>query len=551
MDDALYTCQIIIHRATNVPVADIHNFSCDPYFLATLYTGEHKQKTEHPSGSKLAKDPEHTVTYRTHTVRSTLNPTFDAEWIVSGIPARGFTLSLKLVDEDPRNYDDKLGKAVIRFPPLGDTLKQGLETGEREYKVHKRRGVLASRVGTFVARVATNGKVGHRCRVWVSIKVIGKAEAQKYSRVYTLGPHRYVQHFSPVLGSFLGSTKAPNEDHTHPSLKASTFVANRMQLSGPVPSSLRHRYVGFAPFVKAMFKKRGIEGMLLHRALHRQHTMIYKWDRNTVCEVVKSSQSQDYGEDGQVMVFHDKRTGDKRTEKESEAFARQLLRMTSHGTHGRIFTYVIMLDGEWRFTETGEHLAIQFLSKHTMHSDVSIEIAFSGEFFIRPIHPSSDSDSDKDHPQSSDPKDYELIIDNDSGTYRPSKDLLPTLEKYLSSPSNLAAFGRVQAMDGFDEKLKKWKEERAEVMKRFSSKKGDKGKANGKIVQAPSLSRSGSGSSVSASSVSSEEGEALGLGRKASIGSSEVERAVEEGAKRAKENKDDGAGAEKEEKEAG
>ena len=30
--------------------------------------------------------------------------------------------------------------------------------------------------------------------------------------------------------------------------------------------------------------------------------------------------------------------------------AKRFLRMTSYGTHGRIFTYVIMLDGEWRFT---------------------------------------------------------------------------------------------------------------------------------------------------------------------------------------------------------
>lgn len=153
-----------------------------------------------------------------------------------------------------------------------------------------------------------------------------------------------------MLGSFLGATKAPNEDTSQPTLKASTFVANRIQLSGPVPASLKHRYVGFAPFVKAMFKKKGIKGILLNRALHRQHSSIYKWNKNTAYGVAGAdgaSDEQHHGENGHAG-------GEKREEEERlvspDVFARLFLRMTSHGTHGRIFTYVIMLDGEWRFT---------------------------------------------------------------------------------------------------------------------------------------------------------------------------------------------------------
>lgn len=171
-----------------------------------------------------------------------------------------------------------------------------------------------------------------------------------------------------------------------------------------------------------------------------------------------------------------------------------------------------------------------------MHSDVAVEIAFSGEFFVRPVH---DHDYDDKHPPS-DPSHYELVIDNDSGTYRPSKDLLPTLQSFLSSPRNLSAFGRVTAMDGFDEKLKKWKEERAQ-MKNQEQSKGE-GKQNGKVVQA-----SVSSSSSSASSVSSEEGEALGLGRRRSVDSDQVEAALKEDAKRAEENEDEDSGAKEEE----
>jgi len=531
MDSTLYTCLITIHRASNVPISDLNTFSSDPYLYLTL------------SADEGAEGQVQTLTHRIQTERRTRDPTFNAEWVVSGLPARGFNLAVTLIDEDPGNYDDKLGQAVLRFPSVGQTFEESWESGEQEYKVHKRKGQLKSKFGTFVARAVTRGKVGHRCRVWISVKVLGKAGDQKDHRIYTYGPHRYVQHFSPILGSFLGAAKAPNEDHTQPSLKASTFVANRIQLSGPVPASLRHRYVGFAPFIKAMFKRKGIEGILLHRALHRQHTCIYKWDKRTVCGTVTLSQGEDAQQLANGVNGHDKGKG---PSSESDAFAHQLLQMTSHGTHGRIFTYVIMLDGEWRFTETGEEFAIQFLSKHTMHSDVSVEVAFSGEFFVRPLH-DHDQHDDEEH-VSLDPSQYELVIDNDSGTYRPNKDLLPTLQSYLASPNNLAAFGRITAIDGFDEKLKKWKEDRAKVKSQSRSGKG-KEERQGKVVQA-SISSSSSSSSVSASSVSSEEGEALGLGRKSSVNSERVEAALKEVAKRADDNEDKDSRARNEEREA-
>ena len=128
-----------------------------------------------------------------------------------------------------------------------------------------------------------------------------------------------------------------------------------------------------------------------------------------------------------------------------------------------------------------------------MHSDVAIEIAYSGEFFVRRLRrhklrqPGSndreerhsaqaDSDSgegdeasddatdngsglDEEHPPD-DPALYELVIDNDSGTYRPRADLLPTLHSYLASPRNLGALGQVTCIQAFDDRLKKWKEGR-------------------------------------------------------------------------------------------
>lgn len=136
----------------------------------------------------------------------------------------------------------------------------------------------------------------------------------------------FVRHFSP-LATRLTSVKA--------------FKANRLQLTGPIPSALRHRYVGFAPFVKAMFRKRGIEGMILNHALHKQHGAIYKWDKNTVWGIV---------EDDTLKEGTDKDNGDAASERPDQAFARKFLEMVEYGTEGRIYTYAIMLDGQWRFT---------------------------------------------------------------------------------------------------------------------------------------------------------------------------------------------------------
>lgn len=84
------------------------------------------------------------------------------------------------------------------------------------------------------------------------------------------------------------------------------------------------------------------------------------------------------------------------------------------------------------------------LSKHTMHSDVSIYIAFSGEFFIRRLTtPWKDPEEQESHPPAeingglledkppNDPAYYQLVIDNDSGTYRPNAKLLPQLKDFL------------------------------------------------------------------------------------------------------------------------
>ena len=92
-----------------------------------------------------------------------------------------------------------------------------------------------------------------------------------------------------------------------------SFQANELQLAGPVPNELYHRYVEFKPFVHGMFRGTGFRGTLLHKALHHQHERVYNYNRETK-----------YGDlpgPGQEMTM-------------------KFLDMVHYDQGGRIFTYV-------------------------------------------------------------------------------------------------------------------------------------------------------------------------------------------------------------------
>ena len=212
------------------------------------------------------------------------------------------------------------------------------------------------------------------------------------------------------------------------------------------------RYVEFKPFIKGMFTSTSLKGRFLHRALRHQHRRIYNYDRSTA-----------YGSFPTPC----------------KDMTLELLDLCHYDKGGRIFTYVITLDGQWRFTETGKEFGIDMLSKHTMHSDVNIYIAYSGEFFIRRLkhpHRSASSEDQVTHPPGDigggppddeppqDPSHYVLVIDNDSGTYRPSAKLLPQLKQFLHD--NFPGI-KIITLDcqSDEEKMKKWKSEQRDRKK--------------------------------------------------------------------------------------
>ncbi|KAK7031582.1 C2 domain-containing protein [Favolaschia claudopus] len=523
-----YTVQITFDYAKNLPVADLASLSSDPYILASV---------EVPDVEAL--------TCRTPTIQQTRDPTWNCTWFIAGVPEQGFKLKMVVYDEDagskPKLSPDRLGKAVARFGP--EQMKEGFESLETEYVMKKRKGDLHPYILTYLSALRPGQKLVRHNRVVVSMRVLRKDEDVQELRLYTLGPNRYSRHFSPLLGSVVNK---PSEKDSNASgeqtdgkgvkLSATTFIANKLQLTGPVPRELRHRYVGYKPFISWMFDDSGIAGRILNYGLHKQYHMLYACNPNTVWGTVDDSgansskaatpQGEENKEIKEGPVLRDA------TPEAAEALARQFLDMTAWGEGGKLFTYVITLDGEWRFTETGPEFCIDLLSKHSMHANLAKEIAYSGEFFVRKYqegkkveangdasteqqpngHASSSAAAAADAPQTQDdedshgsrnPKDYELVIDNDSGTYRPKKELLPVLHDWLSDQRRLGGLGNVCTMDGFDENLQKMKEERKKEKLEMTKKAGKKGN-QGRMALARSGSSMSSGQ-VRADSVSSEE----------------------------------------------
>ncbi|KAF8533731.1 hypothetical protein BDD12DRAFT_863747 [Trichophaea hybrida] len=438
-----YKINITFNSAHNLPVADIPSFSSDPYVIATL-------RFPNTSLPKLH--------HRTPTIRSTCEPQWNDSWGIGNVPVTGVLLKVKVMDEDPGDHD-LLGVTRIETGRL-DSAEKEVEVTQ---KLKMGKGVW---VGFLRFVLCAGGKSGV---VEVGINVMddedAATEGEVLERPYTISPNWWSQHRSPLIGIITHTTATPAESADPNSTRAPhiqrfEFCATKIQLSGPLPAALKHQYVAYRPIIKTFYTKRGVLGIILNRALKHQYRTIYSYDKATM-----------YG----VCQLQD--------------LARQFLDFTHWGAGGRVYTYIITLDSEWRFTETGKEFGIQMLSKHTMHSCVSVYIAFAGEFFIRAPGSTNEegrngSGSHGHHRRQSSRsvEDYVLVIDNDSGTYRPSKEHISAMQAFM----NRALPGlKVEVVDAFDDdhikekKVHAAEKERAGRRRRFKQPSSSRNSSSG------------------------------------------------------------------------
>jgi hypothetical protein len=119
-----------------------------------------------------------------------------------------------------------------------------------------------------------------------------------------------------------------------------------------------------------------------------------------------------------------------------------------HRIKPAVYTYIISTDDDsLRFSETGAAFFVDFASKHALHSNCAKAVRYSGEFHPRPVGGwARFSDTVRD-----DDVEWEIVIDNNSGTYSPEPTLLPNVKEIIEL--NFSGF-RVVALQHDDPELR-------------------------------------------------------------------------------------------------
>lgn len=298
-----YTVKFTFHRATNLPAADLGTQASDPFCLATLTTALPKRHKEDPN-----------LEHRTPTIRKTLEPVWDDEWVVANVPATGFKLKVRLYDEDWPDHNDRLGNVTVLVHQLNEQWK-GFPVADFEVKKRagSKRAYLVKAATTALHRGASMTP-----RLFMSAEVLGLSDSPPHAQMYTVAPTYYFRHFSPMIGRLAGLKVNADEEQDHSSGQPQAasaqaeardnqangnihdhdqrgaaanganggnsssssngktqkydFQANEIQLQGPVPTKMYHRYVEFRPMIGMMFSRSGLRGRILHKVLPTTRT---------------------------------------------------------------------------------------------------------------------------------------------------------------------------------------------------------------------------------------------------------------------------------------
>ncbi|KAF8951954.1 hypothetical protein BDZ97DRAFT_1882085 [Flammula alnicola] len=326
--------------------------------------------------------------------QNTLSPVWNEIWRLKNVPATA-DLVIKVMDKDEGELtDDFIG-----------TASMSVSAGAKEAEIH---GPLFKRLrGTF----------------WVKIESTPAVDEDPTVHPYLFnGPIRFSRHFSPTVGALTNL----NDARLYSTWKM--YIMGVPLFFGDVHQHWNRNYKA----AQSIFQ--GPTSFAVRSGIQAGHRMLYARTPKNGFGVIEDTA-------GIMQVLHN---GASRPGANGSQFA--------HRVKPAVYTYIISSeDDSFRFSETGAAFFVDFASKHALHSNCCETVRYSGEFHPRPE--GGWQNFSDDIPD--DAVKWELVIDNNSGTYSPDKALLPALKALLEF--NFPGFA-IFALDHDDEELKKSRE---------------------------------------------------------------------------------------------
>ena len=207
-EEETYIIKVTFHRATRLPPADL-SLTTDPYVLAELRTPSIAPRNH----------GEPRLAFRGHTERSTREPTWEDYWIIGGVPRAGGSLKVTIWDEDYNSKDDRLGHYHCELHDVGGSSWNDIKHQRFELKKrHAGKRVNLARALTTTLnpkRMFEDKRRGVEDEVEMSVEIIGTlkpGDERNVGRAFTMGPGKWTQHFSPVLGRITGTQGGSEEE---------------------------------------------------------------------------------------------------------------------------------------------------------------------------------------------------------------------------------------------------------------------------------------------------------------------------------------------------
>ncbi|RDX47319.1 hypothetical protein OH76DRAFT_1405921 [Lentinus brumalis] len=364
--------------ASGLPKMDVVG-TADPYFVAKL---------------------DDKLTFVSTVKPNTLAPVWNELWKIKNVPSTA-TLIVEVNDKDVGNItDDHIG-----------TFSTSITHGAKECAIESAGSIRRNSRGTF----------------WLNIDSTPSTDPKAERRQYIFdGPIRFSRHFSPTIGRLTNL----NDARLYSTWKL--YIKGVRMFFGDTVQHWNRSYKA----AQAIFQ--GPASIAVRSTIQAGHRMLYARTTTNGFGVIEGP------EDVFRLLLHGsvgKPDGTTPSPGVGPAAGLIHLGATANTTAAAanaspfenrvkpaVYTYVIAVeDDSFRFSETGAAFFVDFASKHALHANCAQTVRYSGEFHPRPAC-GWDKFSDDTPDQA---VQWELVIDNNSGTYSPDPLMLPDLKELL------------------------------------------------------------------------------------------------------------------------